>query len=158
MNHLLFNRNPLRFSGGSCSSHVPAIDPEDTDQKLGRLPAGSVCEIKSTPSTEQQTTQNHPKTSNTPIFLGENLGGFWGVASHSPRFFFGKKTSQIKGETSPLDLSPCWEPQPNPRSRKTNPGSLQEVGWRLRGWNHQITHEFLVGKKKSMQESMTRGG
>lgn len=75
--------------GGSCSSHVPAIDPEDTDQKLGRLPAGSVCEVaKSNPhhlrnNKPPKIIQKHP---NTPIFWGENLGRFWGVASHSPRF------------------------------------------------------------------------
>lgn len=149
VNHLLFNRNPLRFSGGSCSSHVPAIDPEDTDQKLGRLPAGSVCEIKSTPSTEQQTTQNHPKTSNTPIFLGKILGGLFCCCIPFPPFFFGEKTSQIKGETSPLGpFTLLGTPTKPTESKNGASGSLQEVGWRLRGWNHRsITHEFLVGKK-----------
>lgn len=50
-------------------------------------------------------------------------GRFWGVcfvvASHSPPFFLGKKPAKSKVKRPPWDLSPCWEPQPNPRSRKT---------------------------------------
>lgn len=147
MNHLLFNRNPLRFSGGSCSSHVPAIDPEDTDQKLGRLPAGSVCEIKSTPSTEQQTTQNHPKTSNTPIFLGENLGGFGGLHPIPPVFFLGKKRAKSKVKRPPWTFHPLGNPQPNPRSRKRIQDLYKKWGGDSEDGITIFSHEFLVGKK-----------
>ena len=153
MNHLLFNRNPLRFSGGSCSSHVPAIDPEDTDQKLGRLPAGSVCEIKSTPSTEQQTTQNHPKTSNTPIFLGENLGG----CIPFPPFFFWEKNEPNQKKRPPWTFHPVG----NPNQTRGVEKRIQDLYKKWGGDSEDgITKSptSFWWEEKSIQESMTRGG
>lgn len=88
--------------------------------------------------------QKHPTLR---FFWGKIWGVLGGCIPFPPFFFWGGKNGQIKGETSPLDLSPPWEPPTKPAESKTNPGSLQEVGWRLRGWNHQITHEFLVRRK-----------
>ena len=97
-------------------------------------------------------TTNHPKSSKNiqtlRFFWGKIFGGLFCCCIPFPPFFFGEKTSQIKGETSPLGPFTLLGTPTKPTESKTNPGSLQEVGRRLRGWNDQIYPRVSGAKKK----------
>ena len=101
VNHLLFNGNPLRFWG----VHVPAmfqpLVPRTLIKNLDDSLQARFAKSNFSPSTEQQTTQNHPKTSNTPIFLGK----IWGVLGGCIPFPPAKSK-----ETSPPNLHPVGNP------------------------------------------------